>query len=411
MAVVSGPMRITDLNQEQLVVDMEAQCAWLDQDSYLFETLTRKISGRKAKAKGQSGSIMSVSRMEHKFRERRLIALTTTVDTGGASASATSIPVVDATIFHRDHLVYAPATGEMFAMDEDVGGTAVSGEIKVRKLDSATGTGIVNALSAGDILINLGESHAEGEPIPPAYATQEEDKYTYVMQFDRTRESTDIEKNEEHYGPSEISNQRKQFWIEKKRELNMLLYLGQRTRETASATGDYSGSRRHVMQGMREYLTTNAYDASGLTGGLTLEALGSIARPTWQHTSATAVKVMCAGLNAWSDISAWGDSAVRISPGSEQQWGVTFRRLITPFGEIDVGYDLQLRDDHGLAGLSYIIDPAYIYQIQLQGLPLQMLLNRVDPKEVHTERDVITGTRGLVLKLPELHREIYDLPA
>lgn len=403
MSVVAGPMKVSDLNQEQLVLDMEAQAAWLDQDSYLFETLTRKISGRKAKAKGQSGSVMSVTRMEHKFRERRLIALTTTVDTGGAAAGDTSIPVVDSTIFHQDHLIYAPATGEMFAMDETAGSGA---SITVRKLDSASGTGIVNALSAGDILINLGESHAEGEAIPPAYATTETDEFTYVMQFDRTRESTDIEKNEEHYGPSEISNQRKQFWIEKKRELNMLLYLGQRTRETASA----GGARRHVMRGVREYLNSNAYDASSLSAGLTLEALGSIARPTWQHTSATPVKCMIAGLNAWTDISAWGDSAVRISPGSEQKWGVTFRRLTTPFGELDVGYDLQLRDDHGLAGLSYILDPAYIYQIQLQGLPLQMLTNRVDPKEIHTERDVITGTRGLVLKLPELHREIYDLP-
>jgi hypothetical protein len=398
-------MKVSDLNQSQLVIDMEEHSAKLDQDSYLFETLTRKISGKKAAARGQSGPVMSVSRMEHKFRERRLISLYTTVDTGGAAAGDTSIPVVDSTIFHQDHLIYAPATGELFALDETAGSGA---SITVRKLDSATGTGIVNALSAGDVLINLGESHAEGEPIPPAYATTETDEFTYVMQFDRTRESTDIEKHEEHYGESEITLQRKQFWIEKKRELNMLLYLGQRTRETASA----GGARRHVMRGLREYLSSNAYDASGLSvTGLTLETVGNIARPTWQHTSASTVKCMIAGLNAWQDISTWGDSAVRISPGSEQQWGVTFKRLTTPFGELDVGYDLQLRDDHGLAGLSYIIDPAYVYQIQLQGLPLQMLTNRVDPKEIHTERDVITGTRGLVLKLPELHREIYDLPA
>lgn len=408
MAIITGETKVSDLNQAQLVLDMEEQASWLDQGSYLFETVSRKISGRKAKAAGQGdASVMSASRMKHEFRERRLIALVTTVDTGGASAAATSIPVVDATIFGRDHLVYAPATEELFCLDEDIGGTAVSGEIKVRKLDSATGTGIVNALSAADVLINLGEAHAEGEAIPPAYATQEEDKFTYIMQFDRTRKSTDIEANEEHYGPSEIDNQRRQFWIEKKRELNMLLYLGQQTRETASA----SGRRRHVSRGLREYLASNRYDASGLSGGLTLSALGSIARPTWQHTSAASRKVMIAGLNAWTDISSWGDSYVRISPGSDQKWGVTFKELTTPFGDLDVGYDLQLRDTHGLADLSFILDPEHVYQIQLQNMPLQFLLNRANNEDIHIKQDVITGTRGLVLKLEELHREIYDLPA
>jgi hypothetical protein len=409
MSVIAGETKVSDLNQAQLVLDMEDQAAWLDQGSYLLETVTRKISGRKAAARGaSSNSVMSVSRMKHEFRERRLMPMVAAVNGAGAAAAATSIPVADTTIFHRDHLIYAPATEEVFAMDEDVGGTAVVGEIKVRKLDSASGTGIVNALAATDILINLGEAHAEGEGIPPAYSTQEEDKFTYVMQFDRTRKSTDIEANEEHYGPSEIDNQRRQFWIETKRSLNMMLYAGQQVRETVSAS---DSRRRHVSRGLREYLATNRYDAAALSGGLTLTALGSIVRPTYQHTSSSAKKCFIAGLNAWTDISAWGDSYVRISPGSDQKWGVTFKELTTAFGDLEVGYDLQLRDTHGLADVSFVLDPEHIYQIQLQNMPLQLLLNRVNNEDIHVKQDVITGTRGLVLKLEELHREIYNLPA
>ena len=393
--VIAGSQKVTQILENQLVIDMEAESAWLDQDSYLFETLTRKVPG----------GIRNATRMKHEFRERRLIAMTATT-TALANAAATTIAVDDTTIFYTDQLIFCPATGEMFSMAEDVGGTAVAGSITVRRLTTAAGTGIVTAIPAGSILVNLGESHAEGEDIPASFATKEETFYTYCYQFDRTRQSTDIADAEEQYGESEIAKQRRQFWIEKKRELNLMLYLGQQTREILSGA---SSARRHVMRGLQEYLSSLAVDASGLVGGLTLHALGEMIRPTKAHGASSMRKLGICGQNAWAGISAYPDAAVRVAPGSDQKWGVTLTRLITPFGEIDVGYDPMLSDEYGLGGEMYVLDPKHMHQLQLQGMPLVMLLNRVNPTEVHQKRDVITGTRGLVLKLPELHRRIYGV--
>ena len=120
-------------------------------------------------------------------------------------------------------------------------------------------------------------------------------------------------------------------------------------------------------------------------------------------------KMGICGQNAWSTISAYPDALVRIKPGADQTWGVTLAHLTTPFGNLDVTYDKMLSAEYGLAGDMYTLDMGYIYQIQLQTKPLVMLTNRVNPTEIHTERDVITGTRGLVVKLPELHRRIYGI--
>lgn len=391
-----GVTRVSDLNQAQLVIDMEEMAAELDQDSYFFETVTRKLRN----------GVQTANRMKHEFRERRLIPMVTAVDTGGAAGGATSIPVLNTDIFHRDQLVYAPATGEMFVVAEDVGGEASAGEVKVRKLDTNDSTGIVNALSEGDILIVGTEAHAEGEAIPPAYSTTEENFYTYCYQFDRVREGTDIEAAEEHYGESEIEIQRRQFWIETKRALNMMLYVGQEVRETASGDG-----RRHSMRGLNSWLTTLAVDGAGLTGGLTLPNLGTILRPTKAYGASSMRKLGIAGQNAWAAISAFAGDTVRIEPGKDQKWGVTFNRLITAFGEVDVGYDHMLSEEYGLAGAFYLLDPKFIYQFQMRNLPLVLKTNRVNPTEIHINRDVITGTRGLVVKLPELHRWVYDVPA
>ena len=181
-ALIDGAKKVSDLNQAQLVLDMEANAAWLDEDSYLFETITRKT---------RKNGILTATRMKHEYRERRLMAMTVTT-TAAVAAGVTSIPTSDSQLFRTNHLVFSPETGEMFAMDEDIGGTAVAGEIKVRKLDSASGTGIVNAITANSILVNLQESHAEGDPIPAAYSTTEENFFTFCYQFDRVRENTDI---------------------------------------------------------------------------------------------------------------------------------------------------------------------------------------------------------------------------
>lgn len=394
--IISGATKVSDINQAQLVISMEPMAKELDANSFIFEHLLRTIG------KG----VKSVGRMLHQWREDRLMGVST-VTTAAASANATSIQVASAALGRRDMLVHCPATNETFAMDEDVGGTAVAGSIKVRRKTTATGTGIVTAIPAGSVLLFLNESHAEGEEIPPAFATTEDDFSTYIQQMDETLKMTDIAKNEEAYGQDVLAKLRRKKYTEFMKRFSLTLYTSQAFRETLSA----SGARRHGMSGLIEYLHPRAIDASGIPGGFTMRTLGTWIRPTKAHSASSASKVGIVGQNAILHISSFPENSVRTVPGEQSVWGVSVKKLHTPFGELDIAYDLILSQEYGLADRMFILDPDpdCIGMIQLNGLPLTIRTNVQDSRDIHNIEDVVSGTRGLVLKLPELHQEIIGI--
>lgn len=394
MDINTGTTLVSNLNQQQLVIDMEASVHKMYNDSFPFEAITRTIGG-----------IEKVTRMKHEYREDRLQGIST-VTTAAAAASATSISVQSPKLGGQNMLVYSPATGEMFAMDEDVGGTAVAGAIKVRGLTSASGTGITTAIPAGSPILFLLEAHAEGDAAPPAFYTTEDAKFTYIQQFDEKYEQTDITNYEKKYGEDERSKQLMKKWIGLKQRINLMMYVGSAFRETASAS---SGARRHGMAGLFSYCSAREIDASQVPGGFTLQTLGNILRPTRQYGKYKTPPVLLSGQNLWNGISAFPSGTVRITdPGAKDiTFGVTIARLNTPFGEINVSYDQMLSQEYGLADRAAMIQPEEVKQLEMTGMPLQLKTNVQNPTEIHIfSRDIYTGTRGMVTYLPELHRTI-----
>lgn len=389
----TGAVPVSSLNQNQLVIDMENDVKKLYNDAAIFKRLTQHISG-----------ITKADRMEHRYREDRLQAITTTT-TAAAAANATSIAVTAPRLGSRNQVIYCPATGETFSMDEDVGGTAVANAIKVRGEGSATGTGITTAIPAGSVLLFLLESHAEGEAIPPAFSTVETDYSTYIMQYDEQYKITDIATYEKKYGEEERAKQHMKKWIALEQRLNLHFYVGNGYREVASST---NGTRRHGLRGLFSYLATRNIDASQIQGGLTLQTLGLLLRPTRQYKSGMMPPVLLAGQNMWSGISAFPSSTIRINePGSSDiTFGVTIAKLNTPFGQINVSYDQMLSQEYGLADRGVMIQPEHIKQLEMSGLPMRLMTNRQSPDDVHNIVDIFTGTRGLMVELPEIHRSI-----
>ena len=390
--VITGSTRSDQVLQAGLVLDMEAQLKWLDESAFMFESLSRRMRG----------GVITATRTKHSFRERRLmpdVVTTTALEASGQ----TSLSVTNPEYFHRDELIYCPATDEAFLMNEDIGGTAVAGAIAV--INIAGSGGITNEIPNGSVLVNLGEVHAEGEAIPPAFAVIDEEVYSYLGQHDRTNQTTDIQNAEEHYGMKEIDKKRKQFWIEYARARNLMLYMGQQFLETTSA----GGPRRQNMKGLIEWLAGRKIDASAIQGGVTMKTLGLIVRPTKEYTASSTKKVATCGQNAWNTISSFPDTAVRVAPGEMQKWGVTLKELATAFGNILIGYDQVLNDTHGLADRMFILDPKYVGQLEMQNLPLRMRLNVQNSTDIHNIVDVISGMRGLQVKLPELHAHVYGI--
>ena len=389
----TGSTRSDNGNQDTKVISMEAFASRLEPTDAVLDVLMRQLGG----------GIKSVGRMETKWRERQLAIMSDTVGAAGAAIAATSIPVANPTAYHLDQQIMAPRTGDMFFVDEEIGGTAVAGKVKVRGKTGAGG--ITYALVSGDVLLIGPESHAEGEDIPPAFANDEVTKTTYVFQTDETIKITDIMDAEEVYGDKEIVAQRKDKMKEQLKRLCLAYYTSLGGREIVSA----SGKRRHTMTGIFEYLASQVTDASAIQGGLTLQTIGAALRPCTIYGQSLSQKVFLAGQNAFESICAMPMNALREDTGNSKSWGVTVRTLITPYGDLSVVHEPLFSAENGMAGEAVCLQKDKIQQIQLRGKPLVHMTNVQAKRDVHNIEDLYTGTRGIRMMNVELSRRIKNI--
>jgi len=386
--IINGAAASDDVNASGLPIDMEAQTHLLDPNSYVFEALTRQI-----------GKKVECNQMKHEYRERRLIPGYATITTAVAVGASTLSIANDYTRIKNDYLLYAPRTGEMFLVQD------ASIDASVTVVRAATGTGTVqNALVVGDTIMILGESHAEGEEVPTAVTVTSINKYNYIMQKDRRVQTTDINEAIQHYDSTEqLALDRKQAFIEYKRDQNLLFYVGTSSRETTSGDG-----RRHVCSGLIERLTENGRDLGGAGAGLTIETCGLVMAATKYKGASSEGKMMIVGTNGAQAISAWGLNSLRVSP-MEKTWGLRISTIRTAFGDMDVVYDPALSADYALQDRAFVIDTAHVRQLYLRTKDVRMYLSIPNLSGLHTTVDAISGTFGLQVKFEELHSAITGI--
>jgi len=338
--------------------------------------------------------------MKHEYRERRLIPGFATVTTAVAVGDTAIAFANDYTRIKNDYLLYAPKTGEMFLVQD----ASINATVDVVRAGAGTGA-IQNALAVGDVCMILGEAHAEGEEVPAAVTVTSINKFNYVMQKDRRVQSTDIVEAIEHYDETEQrALDRKQAFIEYKRDVNLLMYVGVGSRETSSA----SGPRRHVCSGLIERCTENGVDLGGAGAGLTIETCGLLMQKTKYRGASSEGKIMIVGTNGSQAISAWGLDALRISPMAKT-WGLHISTIKTAFGDLEIVYDPALNADYGLQDRAFVIDKAHVRQLYLRKMDVRMHLAIPNLSGLHTTVDAISGTFGLQLKFEELHAAVTGI--
>ena len=101
-------------------------------------------------------------------------------------------------------------------------------------------------------------------------------------------------------------------------------------------------------------------------------------------------------------------SAIRTTVG-ETEWGKKLKTIVTPYGNLAIGYDDMLEASYGMDDIFVILDPAYIQRLQLAGVETHLELNIEDNTDIHNQIDVITGTDGLRVGLEELHAWGYGI--
>jgi len=370
-------------------IDMEASLNLLeDSRNANFEKIMRRIGDKVAK-----------TRMKFQWRRRDLTPITCKVTVVDAAGQA-HIEVDDYRLIHTDALLYNTRTNELMVCAETAG-VAPDATVNIYSYSHATpGTAELRyATAVGDVIVILPESHAEGEEIPAAWRTEDTEDFDYIMQVDRrAADITDIAMNEAEYDPrGQRALDNKLALIEYMKGMNLLFYLSRTTREVLSA----SGPRRHAMGGLRQKITTNRQDLTGVQGGLTPQVIGEILRRTKYQGASSETKIAMAGQYAVASMSAWPVGSVQVSP-REKEWGYDIRTIITPHGNLDISYDPMLTDEYGLADILAIIDPAHVRQVYLQNMGLTLLKKVSNLSTTHRIVDAITGTFGFQMKFEEL---------
>ncbi|MCF7853634.1 MAG: hypothetical protein K9N51_02460 [Candidatus Pacebacteria bacterium] len=388
-SLISGAARTDNINASGQPLDMEAQTALLDPNSYRFLAIVRAI-----------GSEIAADRMKHEYRERRLIPNFSEV-TEAAAVGATTVKIKDYTRCHEDGLLYYPKTNQLTLITSSTFTTTSITQV----LASDGSSGLTSAIAAGDKVIIMPEAHAEGEAIPTAFTNDSVDVYDYLMQVDRVVQATDIEEAESHYDPTEkLDADRRLAFIEYQRDRNVLFYVGQRAKEVTTA----NGRRRYCMGGVFEKFSENNFDLSQAGSGFTRETLANILGATKYKGASSETKIALFGVNGWRAISSWPVDALRVSP-NDKVWGVEINRILTGFGALDVGYDPVLSGENGLADRGIVFDGAHVKGMYLRTKPVRMLTNIGNTNDIHNTTDAITGTFGLQAKFPELHAQLQGI--
>jgi len=392
--VVDGASRSDTVNSSGLIIDMEKKIHELEPDEYKMVALMK-----------QFGQDVPCMQMKHEWEEDRPIPNYSTISQASAAA-ATTIYINDYSRVKNDKV--------LIILDKDTGAikerllvqdAAIGEDVSVVAMSDGA-SGCTNALAVGDIVVIGPESHAEGEDVPTAYSNITTNLFTYLMQIDRAVKITDIEEAIAHYDPAQgsLAWSRKKAWIETMRDVNMLFYLASKARETATAT-----ARRHLCDGVFALFNENDIDLSETEGGFTEETLGGILANTKFYSGSGERKILLGGANAWAAISAWPKAALQVSP-RESAWGIRLNRIITGFGDIDVGYDNSLVSTVGLADRAVVLDPVKMRRLYLNKLGwFKMYQNIQNVRDIHNKEDAISGTCGIMAPLPELYAQVNGI--
>jgi len=370
-------------------IDMEASLDKLEPSrNPNFEKISRCIGEKVAKG-----------RTKYEYRRRDLTPNTckvTVVDAAGQSH-------IEVDYYGRINgrvLLYNTRTHEMLLHSSD--DVASDATVDILSYTHTTpGTAALRyATAIGDVINILPETHEEGEDFLAAWKTASVEDYDYIMQFARrSSDISDIAAAEDYWDPVGERNLANRYaMIELMRDLNLLFYLSQRTRETSSTTGT---ARRQTFGGLRQKITVNRQSlAPGVA--ITPQSIGEILRLTKYQGMASQTKLAMAGQNMISEVSSWPLGHIQTSP-REKEWGYDIKRIITPHGNLDLAYDPALADENGLADIVAILDEAHIRQVYLQTMGMKVIKKVSSLSTKFRIVDGVTGTAGLDLRFDELH--------
>lgn len=257
-----------------------------------------------------------------------------------------------------DTIVVTAGQGAFFNVG-DIMTNTISGEyMRVTAVNVATDTlsltrgyaGTTESVgSAGNELMDLGSSIAEGQPAPPVRTTLEVEKFNFIqtfrMSYDLTSELGDISLLTE----DELQYQRRKKLREHNVRIEKSLFFGRRAEDTST-----SSAPQRSMGGARFFIQ-NEDDAGGV---LTKSFWNTFLKEGFKLGSGE--KWFFGSPTLMGAISGFGDAVLR-SRTEDTQFGINTVRYVSPHGTVRLILHRLFSESTEFEKMGFLIDPNLIW--------------------------------------------------
>jgi hypothetical protein len=269
------------------------------------------------------------------------------------SSVATSIVVVDATLFAVNDLIAFPNAVTSATVEEVAQVTAVSGgaggSLTITRGIGGSGANTIGATA--DIRV-LSPAFAEGAAFGTPRTTAKSVLISYTQIFRRPVSVTKSEVAQALFGPSnDRMYQRRKILEEHRRDMEQAGLWSK-----ASEALALPGTVRTTM-GLKSRITTNVYNANTT---LTEGAFLTFTQQAFGQYFEGSEKLLVAAPVVISALDSWADNKLRLAPGDDI-YGVKVSRYVTSHGDFMVTRDLMLQNAPttaaaGWGGEAYALD-------------------------------------------------------
>lgn len=337
------------------------------------------------------GATETVDQVKHTFfrDDRFATAVTASAD---YADSATTI------VLNESGIAIPRMTLSNVATGENIYVSAVSGAslTVVRGHQGTTAA----AISEDDVFSVLGAELPEGADAGSGVGKIAESDYALVSFFSETLAQTDVQKVANMLNQTgQIAGNVEQYQEKIMTQIDNALRRSARDIDTTTV----SGSRLYSTGGFENTVTTNDIT---LTGTLTWKTLNTALKPLFDYTESSNQKYLLCGGTLFDQITnvSWDHfTAGNSTPTFLETLGATTAQIRTTSGGVlTLVRDVKGFDDIGLGGRGYIIDPAWIKKLTLEGFGA-MNWRDVSRKEGHKETMEMFGSFGLKIVDEAMH--------
>lgn len=306
--------------------------------------------------------------------------------------AATTTIVVDSTSnFRANDLAIAEATGEVIRVVSITNSTTMVIERGVGATTAAVGSVADDAY-----LRQIGSAHGEGsDRAAPTHQTSTR-RTNYCQIFKEGIELTGTALAVQTKTEDERPRQRMLAMRRFMEKLSRTAYFGVKSNNMTDANGRVI----RTMDGVYQAIQSNVYDPSGV---LTEAKLWEAVEPVF--ASGSPLKMMLAGSIVVKQVNTiFGDRIRNVS--GDTAFGINARRIITPFGELDMVFDRALNGPY--SGDAIIADPEDIRVKELR--PIEVKPD-VQSNGADTEAEEIIGELSLAYGAESHHGRIENTAA